>query len=159
MEGRVLEEVLSKDPFTTSWFQGFSNPDLCIQKIFLSKSKKPELFVLNTDNSQGPGIHWCIAIFFPPSNCEFFDPFGFHPKHYGFEHILQDRAFFVRWNNFRVQSFFSSSCGHHCLYYALKRARGCSYQEIMKEFSTFNFRANDRVVFKYLKENYGIISS
>lgn len=158
MEGSVLEKILSKDPYTSPWFQGFAHPDVCIQKIFSSKSMRPELFVLNTDVSDGPGIHWCLAIFYPPSHCEFFDPFGFHPKYYKFGPVLEDRALHIVWNSFRVQSFLSSSCGHHCLYYALKRARGNSYDEIMKEFSPVNFAYNDQVVFKFLKDNFGEIS-
>lgn len=159
MESTTLERILSNDPYTSSWFCGFAHPDVCIQRISKFKSKKPQLYVLNTDNSYGPGEHWCLAFFFPPSNCEFFDPLAFHPKTYGFDSPLKDQASLITFNNIRVQSFFSSTCGHHCLYYALKRAHGWSPEAIMRTYQPFDFPSNDRMVYNFVRHNYGPTSA
>jgi hypothetical protein len=159
MESSIIEKILTKDPFTAPWYSGIAHPDVCIQRISKFKSKKPQLFVLNTDNSYGPGEHLCLAFFFPPSNCEFFDPLGFHPKTYGFDSPLKDHASLITFNNIRVQSFFSSTCGHHCLYYALKRARGDSPETIMRTYQPFNFAFNDKMVFNFVSDNFGPVSA
>jgi hypothetical protein len=84
---------------------------------------------------------------------------GFHPKTYGFEMPLKEHASLITFNNIRVQSFFSSTCGHHCLYYALKRARGFSPEDIMRTYHAFNFSANDKMVFRFVSDKFGPISA
>lgn len=159
MQSSTLKDILLNDEYAGPWFSGFAHPDVCIQRLLKHKTKKPQLFILNTDNSYGPGEHWCLAIFFHPSNCEFFDPLGFHPKTYGFEEPLMERASHITFNNVRVQSFLSSTCGHHCLYYALKRARGQSPEAIIRTYNPFNFSANDKMVYNFVYHKFGPISA
>lgn len=160
MESGVLENILSSDDFAKKWFSGFAHPDTCSQ-IFANNTKKstPRFYVLNTDKSFGAGEHWCLVFFFPPSNCEFFDPLGFHPGVYGFDVPLLEQASLITFNNVRVQSLVSSTCGHHCIYYSLKRCRNIGPGDIIRTYDPTNFAANDEMVFKFVWANFGPISA
>ncbi len=51
---------------------------------------KPILFIVNTDDSDGKGLHW-VAQYFPIEQpAEFFDSLGRHPARYGMETYLSD---------------------------------------------------------------------
>ena len=159
MEGSTLENILSNDPYTGPWYSGFAHPDVCLQRVSKHRSKKNRLFVLNTDNSYGPGEHWCLAIFFQGGYCEFFDPLGLHPKTYGFDSPLLQETSLITYNNIRVQSLLSSTCGHHCIYYGLKCARGISPETIMRTYQPFDFSVNDKMVYNFIYQKYGPTSA
>lgn len=152
MNGHVIHGILSRDPYTSGIYQGFSTPDLPIKpKTF------PALFILNTDSSKGPGKHWCVAFFPDEKTCEFFDPLGFSPADYKFDKPLFNVCDVIHFNGPRaiVQYPLSSTCGHHCLFYALNRARGLSSSDILSLYSEKNLRHNDFMVYKFVIDNFG----
>jgi hypothetical protein len=153
MNASVITHILSRDPYTHEWFQGFSSPDLPLPKI----KRKPALFVLNTDDSDGPGEHWCVALIRNRNNCEFFDSYGLPPSAYNFESELLKQCKHVSYNEFRVQGT-SPTCGHHCLFYALKRARGLSSVKIYETFYSLDLERNDRMVYNFIKKYGDVIA-
>ena len=153
MNGAVITHILSRDPYTSSWFQGFSSPDLPLPRI----RRKPALFILNTDNSQGPGEHWCVAIIRNRNICEFFDSYGFPPAVYKFEKQLLDHSKTILYNEFRIQGT-EPTCGHHCLFYALKRGRGLTSKHICEKMYTTDQKKNDRMVYNYIKQYGDVIA-
>lgn len=160
MESTVLENILSSDEFAGKWFSGFAHPDTCSQILSKDREKStPRFYVLNTDKSYGGGEHWCLVFFFTPSNCEFFDPLGFHPETYGFDVPLLEHASLITYNNVRVQSLLSSTCGHHCIYYALMRCRRRGPGDILRTYDPSSLAANDAMVFKFVWANFGPISA
>jgi hypothetical protein len=155
MNSSVIKHILTRDPYTGPMFQGFSAADLLLP----DKIKcKPALFILNTDTADGPGEHWCAVIIRNKNVCEFFDSYGLAPSVYNFETQLLDHCNKIRFNEFRVQGA-NPTCGHHCLFFALKRARGVTLHDMFtKHYSSTNLNANDRMVYKYVKR-YGDVFS
>lgn len=151
MDSTTIEKILSRDRRTKTIFQGFSTPDLDFPKIV----KTPALFILNTDTSDGPGIHWCIAVFTKRKNCEFFDPLGKNPSKYGFHKPILKRCTRIRFNEFPVQHDSAATCGHHCLFFAFHRARKVAPRRIMDKYSRTNLVNNDHMVFDFVARNFG----
>lgn len=149
--------MLKKDPNTKKWFRGFSTPDLDLPSTTQLKKKKActELFILNTDSYKGPGIHWCIAIFPSGKNyCEFFDPLGKRPEEYNFQKPLFKKCDVIRFQEFPVQSLESSTCGHHCLFFAFHRSRGLSMKSVIKKYSAVNLINNDKMVKLFINKHF-----
>ena len=151
MNAETMQHILTRDPFTREMFQDFSTPDLPLPTM----PKKPAMFVLNTDSSKGPGIHWCLAIFHPNDVCEFFDSIGKPPDMYNFHISMLDKCRDILFNEFPVQSPLSSTCGHHCIFFAYHRARGLSCKEIMAMYSRDSFEWNDHMVHSFVHNNFG----
>lgn len=158
MDAKLISSILKTDPNTKKWFQGFSTPDLDLPSSSHDKKKKPsstELFILNTDSYKGPGIHWCTAIFPSGKNyCEFFDPLGKHPAEYKFEKPLFKKCDVIRFQEFPVQASESSTCGHHCLFFAFHRSRGLSMKSVIKKYSSRNLIKNDKMVQHFVNKNF-----
>jgi hypothetical protein len=152
MYDKTMETVFSRDPIIRKWFRGFSNPDRPLPNI----NKKPSLVILNTDSFQGSGKHWCLVIFFNKKECEFFDPLGKRPDYYQFNHSLFQSCSVIKFNKYPVQSLTSVNCGHHCIFFAHHRARGLEPSEIMFFYSKKDLAFNDRMVYTFILENYGV---
>ena len=129
MNGEQIINFLSLDEHTGRAFQGLVMRDFpCLPSL----KKKEALYILNTDVLAGDGIHWCAA-YFTEQICEFFDPFGLPPEHYGLDTVLRSKAVGRRYfNSVRVQNLTSDSCGPHCLFYSFHRCRGYTLPEIIK---------------------------
>jgi hypothetical protein len=155
MNAAVLTHVLSTNSYTDTLFQGFFTPDTDLPKKF----KKPALFVLNTDESEGPGEHWCIVFLWNKNMCEFFDSYGMSPSLYKFDSILLKYANRLIFNEFRVQGS-QPTCGHHCLFYAINRCMGKSRENILEQmYSASDLAKNDRLVYNYIMRKYGTVFS
>lgn len=119
---------------TPTFYGTFASDDLSP----LIRKKRPFCFVANTDKKSGKGKHW--VAFYVDKNCiEFYDTYG--------RDLLPCFKYFVRkrkyiYNKKRVQSFGSTVCGHHCIYFIYQRQRGQSMQKIVQIF-TKNCLLND----------------
>lgn len=152
MEGKTISKIFSKDPYVKRWFKGFLTPDLSIPEL---KFKTPTLFVLNTDDHDGPGEHWCILIIHDRRRAEFFDSFGRSPTVYSFTKEILKHAKNIIFNEYPVQCLTAATCGHHCIFWAVYRARGFEPREIMKFYSAKGCSRNDKMVFKFVKKYFG----
>jgi len=151
MDSTTIQKILTRDQRTKNLFQGFSTPDLDFPKIV----KTPALFILNTDTSDGPGIHWCIAVFTKKKMCEFFDPLGKNPASYGFDKSILKLYPKICFNEFPVQHSSAATCGHHCLFFAFHRARKMRPRRIMQKYSRTDLVNNDHMVFDFVAKNFG----
>jgi hypothetical protein len=151
MDSTVIHDILTKDPHTRKIFKGFSTPDVPIPKLV----KTPAIFILNTDKSDGPGIHWCVAFFKNKNLCEFFDPLGKNPVAYGFDKPIHARCKNITFNEYPVQHVTAATCGHHCIFFAFHRARKLNPRQIMRKFSTTDLVRNDHMVFNFVARNFG----
>lgn len=150
MNAKVIRSILRQDPYSRNLFQGFSTPDLP-----LPIKKTPAVIILNTDTSDGPGQHWCTVIFDGSDICEFFDPLGLSPEHYGLHKPIMKRAEGILFNTVAVQHPLSLTCGHHCIFYVLKRSRGLSHSDVLQLYDYDNLRKNDSMVFRFVAHNFG----
>ena len=98
-----------------------------------------------TDTSQGPGQHW-VTFYFPKRGpFEFFDSLGHRPEYYGvgFEKILRKQ--YLK-NVGQLQQSSSKVCGLYCAYYVIKRHRGKTMRDIIKDFNIHQKKRNDSLI-------------
>lgn len=101
-------------------------------------------YVVNTDNWDGPGIHW-IALWVLEDTIEFMDSFGLEPAYYGWSFALP-----VLMNTRQLQSDTASTCGAYCLYFLYFRALGLNMATILEFFST-DTQLNDLHVTRFVE--------
>ena len=115
--------------------------------------------VVNSDTAASPGMHW-MAIFKDKrkEEIEFFDscsmPVNFYHPSIG--EFLENKAKGVRLNCGRIQSEFSNTCGHFCIYYLLHRTLGKDFESILCDFSLSDLSSNDETVKRFLRDNFHI---
>lgn len=136
MDNRELADILSSDPMTHTLFLGVFPSDR-IPRV----RKRPCCFILNTDPSFLPGTHW-VAIFIDLHKTEFFDSYGLKPADYHLNLSVDS------WNTKRVQHYAFQSCGLHCLFFVLHRARYFSMDYIMKVLYSDHLLLNETIVLK-----------
>jgi hypothetical protein len=153
MKGKFIFDILSNDFFTKQIFDGFWFPDLPTTPI----RKDPALIIVNTDESTGPGEHWC-AIFIDQNKniCEYFDPLGQPPINklyeYSFLPHLNKYSLSVDFNSVPVQSPTANTCGHHCIYFSCLKAQNYSFKFIIDGMYSRNTQRNDAKVLKFVRK-------
>jgi hypothetical protein len=148
-----IYHIIRSDPYTASAFSGIGYPDLQLEIHNL-----PSLFFLNTDLSDNPGEHWCVAYFVNKKRCEFFDPYAARPEVYDLKAVIDPHCSEILYNTKRVQGYLEKTCGHHCIYFSLLRCRGHSFEKILTHFYSNDTDENDKRVFKSLQK-YGTVMS
>ena len=122
-----INTILSVHPATKNIYKGFLHPrDRRIPKI-----APPALYIVNTDYSDGPGLHWILIYYFKERTI-FFDPFGLSPDVHNFPLVVERKNNPVTYNTFTVQNFTtrSYSCGHFVIIYAILLSQGYSLKDI-----------------------------
>jgi hypothetical protein len=151
MKGGAISFLFSEDPFTRKTFDGFWFPDTPEDSIL---TKIPALIILNTDESTGPGEHWCAAFISKSRHCEYFDPLGAPPNNelldYFFIPHLSKFAENIEFNTVPVQHIEAKTCGPHCIYFGYFRSRGFPLQTIINNFYSTNLQANDALVSDFI---------
>lgn len=151
MKGIVLDHILKTNPATSAYYQGFNTFDIPLP----ASLTKPGIIILNTDKFDGPGEHWCAANFLSNGVCEFFDSYGNKPCFYDFDKILYAHCKSIVYHPSRVQGDLPM-CGHHVLFYILKRYNGFSPDIIFnKLYSKSDLNYNDIMVYKFIENNFG----
>lgn len=118
-------------------------------------SNLPKIFIVNTDPHQLPGKHW-VCFYIPHDGpIEFFDSLGKHPSFYSklFEKFIYSHSTEFIYNSNPLQSNFSDTCGHFCLFYSIHRCRGMRMDTIIEKFSTSKI-LNDRLVQDFVKKHF-----
>ena len=125
--------IIIFDP-TLICFQEFQSPDY------------PSSFIVNTDPSGEPGTHWLSFYYDINGNCTFFDSFGQHPKSYGLLNFICKTSKKWIYNDKRLQSFYSATCGYYAIFFILLKSREFNLDQICNLFSKDNFNMNDYLV-------------
>ena len=137
MNSYELEQSLSKYPVT-----------VCSADRI--QRRKDRFVISNTDTSGGSGKHWVVLYFPERGPYEFFDSLGNSPEYYGvgFETFLDKKYLMC---TTQLQQSTSNVCGLYCVYYVLKRCKGNTLRDIVKEFNALNKNENDRLIVSKLK--------
>lgn len=156
LTGGDIGFILRNDPHVSPIFAGFAFPDNAPEiKTF------PAIAIINTDLSTGPGEHWCAAFVDSSKHCEYFDPLGVPPNDaslkFNLTPLLQSFCDTLTFIPIPVQTPGTVSCGHHCIYFCLLRARGFSLKTILNHFYVKNTLENDAKVTQLVLQ-YGLPS-
>jgi len=117
-----------------------------------SKNELPELkptkfYIINLDDSSGPGTHW-TAFYYSPTNSIYFDSYGFiAPKD------VEDKISPYEYNDKDYQDMDSTACGYYALAFILFLHNKADKQEAFKHFlKLFNYNPvkNDDILYNML---------
>ena len=114
-----------------------------------------KFLIVNCCPIQLSGMHWlAISDVNYGKALEFFDSYGREP--YFFEDIKLPESDTIFVNKKRLQSAVSEVCGYYALYYCFLKARQWKMCDIIADFSSTDFRANDMAVYNAVCELYDI---
>ena len=151
MNTQELIEILSKNCYTKSSFQGVYPSDLlpAVVKDF------PASFVANVDSSSQPGSHWVAFYFTNNKQGEFFDSYGQSPQTYSsyFKDFLDKNAVDWIYNKKHLQSIFTNVCGHYCIFFLYHRCKNMSMNDIVNFFTSNVKEENDSLVRYFVERN------
>ena len=139
-----IECLLKKDLRTKNIFKKVCALDQLENPTF------PCAYVINSDPSSEPGEHWVAVYFDKRGRGEYFDSYGSSPTLIGFKSYM-DAYSLSGWiyNRKTLQAYFSSFCGHYCVYFVLFRYRGVPLHAIVSDF-TSNLTENDRSISRFI---------
>ena len=139
----TLERCLRSDFKTRKIYGGV----LPIDRLPLYRlRRKPRVYIINTDDSSGPGKHWVLVYFSAQMRGVYFDSYGFDVLDPRITRFLTKNCSSYIFNSRHLQGAMSQTCGQFCLYVAKRLARGHSLRHILNSFSTFNTFYNDSLV-------------
>ena len=104
-----------------------------------------KFWIVNMDDSTGPGTHWVLVSLLNPEIAIYFDPFAVAPP-------IDVLTFMKKWrpdvamNEDIVQDVNSTNCGYFCIYVANELCKGRYFMDIM--IDDFSPRAldNERMI-------------
>ena len=145
MNAGRFDYVMRIHPFTRQLWHGVFAKD---EKIPHEPNLTGDIYLLNTAPSHHPGEHWCV-LFRQNNVCEIFDSYGHPPSFYNL-HIPASKE--IVYNPYQLQGPLSRTCGHHCLFFALHRAQGLSFLNIVtKLYSPQSpYKVNDNMVVNFV---------
>lgn len=108
--------------------------------------------IINLDPSDLPGSHWVTVCLYKTSSgdkvLEYFDSYGSLPPEFE-----TPRGWNLRYSLVPLQSVFSTTCGHYCVFFTDLRLLGVKFETILRELT--NVSDPDEFVFDYVKTRYG----
>jgi hypothetical protein len=107
-------------------------------------------YIVNTQNSDQPGQHWC-AFYFPRNGIiEYFDPYGIIPLHKEFLDFMDNKEFI--YNSVPIQNPRSEACGPYCVFYLCARINGFAFFDIIKHLIDNFSYLNDNFIHSFLRQ-------
>lgn len=127
---------------------------VCASDQLNSVKEKEFAVISNIQDSSKEGLHW--VCFFKTKKMkfvDFFDSIGNDVKSYG-ENFKEFVKKFkgVRQCTTQFQSDSSDICGKYCLWFLTMRSKGVTYENIVKQLSTFDKQQNDLFIRNSIKQ-------
>jgi hypothetical protein len=128
-----LLKILSSDSCTKHLFRGVYAINRLPKNVMY-----PSVIVVNTDTSDGPGMHWLCIIYSKNKSAFLYCPLGMHPKIYGLATYLNSTSIRWNYNKCQHQSLNSNLCGYFVFLFIIFKCRG------------INVKLTDRIINKFL---------
>lgn len=120
-----------------------------------SKDVLPKLqnkfYIINLDNNDGDGTHWCLVYNCRPKQCLYFDSFG-QPSPENVLKRMKQIGKHIYYNDMQIQNINSSNCGYYCVYVACNLALGRPYIDVILDFDP-NTKSNETKIENYSKSH------
>ena len=147
MDGQTLTSYMEQDRWIRERFRGIYPIDL-IPKNLPSKS----IIIVNQDTSNQKGSHWVVIHYTSDAIVEYFDSVGKPPK-LEVQNLLLSQDMMYMYNNRRLQSYNTYTCGLFCLFYSYYSCRGVNLNGILRHFSD-NLLHNELLVSRFFVERF-----
>lgn len=141
-----------KIPCITKSFKGvYSRNNLPNDSI-----QYPSIYIVNSDNVDGPGEHWVAIVLENKSHGIFFDSFGKEPCYYGDElqHFFDTNVKQFQHMTRQVQSKTSNRCGFFVLTFLMLHVCFHCTLDCIKQFFDSDVNVNDRIVNNFVNVYY-----
>lgn len=135
-----IETVLKLDWETRNVFNGVFAMDMLPEHV------QPGATVINTDDSDEPGSHWCCV--FKDGETQYMDSYGLPPTDQRCLDFLGETFSF---NTLPLQLEISNTCGFYCIYFIIKRAMGIPANVVLE---TLHRSDSEYVVKDYVYSRY-----
>ena len=135
-----IETILTLDVATRDLFCG-------VYPMNQLPTRQEGAYVINMDDHDEPGSHW-VAVFDNNGVVEYVDSYGYPPIDVRCLQFLGSEYYY---NKVKLQKQYSNACGFYCIYYILKRARGLTANDIIRNLKRTN---SDFVVKNFLYSHY-----
>ena len=150
---KKLNSLLPFHPLTNIEISEYYSNEPRFNGVY-SRDNLPEItkkgaYVINLDEYENTGTHW-IALFITTNEFIYFDSFGI-------EHIPKEINKFIgsnkkiKANIFRIQVYDSIMCGYFCIEFINYMLKGKTLLDYTNFFSRNDFKKNDRVIKRILK--------
>ena len=114
----------------------------------------PSSMIVNESDWGTGGTHWVAIYFDQYGNSEFFDSYGKVPIPGIMRYILKNTIGSFNMSHVQYQAYESDVCGHYCIYYLTKKAKGIGLNSMMKQFSIKDHKSNDNLVREWVRKSY-----
>ena len=109
------------------------------------------IVVLNLDSSEKKGSHWIVLHYILNQIVEhIFGSIGRQPDEYIYNILFKQRLTY-KYNNKRLQSLYSNTCGLFCLFYSYYSSRNEDMVRILDRFGT-SYKENEFIVIKFYND-------
>lgn len=144
MDSEEIIRSIRKIPILNQIFTGVYARDEIPKTNF--RHHKSYGYIINLDKSTGLGTHW-VAIYIPKYSkyIEYFDSQGEYPLHKEILQLVCRKSYFL-YNNKKLQSTLSTTCGQWCLFYLCCRVLDISPKKIISFFDPYDYVLNDNVI-------------
>lgn len=149
MNTEQIDSILRKDEYCGQLFKGVFARDQFVS----ARITFPGIYVCNTDKMTQPGMHWVAVYFDNKGKCDYFDSYGLPPLFNDLNHKIMSLDKYYVYNNNRIQSFDTNTCGIYCVLYALMRSRGETLSETISTFLLVNTTHERDHVVKYFYDH------
>ena len=123
--------------------------ELNIQIKVTSRDMIPKdegMYIINLDDSTGPGTHWVALISDISDKAIYFDSFGLPPT----QEIVDVHEEWFH-NDSQFQDKRAVLCGYYCLYFLKAMLSGMSYENFLSTLSTKTLIQNEIFISNYFK--------
>ena len=147
MDGQTLTSYMEQDRWIRERFRGIYPIDL-IPENLPSKS----IIIVNQDTSNQKGSHWVVIHYTSDAIVEYFDSVGKPPK-LEVQNLLLSQDMMYMYNNRRLQSYNTYTCGLFCLFYSYYSCRGVNLNGILRHFND-SLLDNELLVSSFFVERF-----
>lgn len=93
----------------------------------------PSCYIFNEGKFEtGKGTHWVAVYIDEDGSLDYYDSYGKKPLIPEIKSFV--KGYKMRFNDVQVQSYDSSVCGQHCIFFLVKRSKGHSIDSIVKTY-------------------------
>jgi len=142
-----LLDIVSQDKTVMMGFQGIRSADQLPKTLQSDQS-----MIINTSDSDEPGVHWIALYQNTPATLEMFDSSGNPPEFFHLQHKLPHSERIIS-NRKKLQGN-SDVCGVYCLYYLFYKSRGHPTSKIVSELFSKDWNQNDLQLIDSIKTLY-----
>ena len=160
MNTNQISNIITSDSFGKNDFYGVLSRDQFISLLKDDKTVRTAPLlrcVVNLDESNSKGSHWVVAeVNNTKKECYYFDSYGFIPVFADMFYALLNVSGQFQYNATPLQSIDTIVCGHYCILYCLLRARGYSFNDVIKilQHNSLTEYQRDYGIFLLISTNY-----